>query len=71
MPANVDLKKIAEKNPRVDLAALEEGRRLREHLSRSGGVKRNRVVFPADRRRVRINDDVSNDPRVVTLGIPS
>jgi hypothetical protein len=71
MPTSFDLKKIIERNPRVNLAALEEGRRLRQRLSPSKSVKRNRVVFPADRKRVRISDDISDDPRVVTLGLSS
>jgi hypothetical protein len=70
MPKNIDLKEIAERNPRVNLEALEEGRKLHERLCQSGGIKGRRMVLPIDRRRVMIDDDVASDPRAVRLQRP-
>jgi len=64
MPHKIDLEEIAKKNACVDLDALEEGRKLRQGLRES--PKRHRTMTTA-RRRVRIDDDVSSDPRVVRL----
>ncbi len=65
MPKSIELSEIAEKNPRVDLNALEEGRKLRQNLHQS--ATKRRTALPNDRRRVRIDDDVSSDPRAVRL----
>ncbi len=67
MLKNIDLKDIAEKNPHVNLEDLEEGRKLRENLRQPSGAKRRRMTSPANRRRVRIDDDVASDPRAVRL----
>jgi len=68
MPRQIDLVDIADKNPRVDLTKLEEGRTLRENLRRTNLRGANqRLAFPFHRRRARIVDDVSSDPRVVRL----
>ncbi len=70
MPKNIDLKDIAEKNPQVNIEELEEGRELRKNLRHPSAAKRRHTTFPVDRRRVRIDDDVSSDPRVVRLQRP-
>ena len=70
MPKSIDLREIAEKNPRVNVEDLEEGRKLRKRLSQASGAKRRRTVLPTDRRRVRIDDDVASDPRAVRLQRP-
>ncbi len=70
MPKNIELNEIAEKNPLVSLDDLEEGRKLRENLHQIGGAKHRRVTPPADRRRVRIDDDICSDPRAVRLQQP-
>ncbi len=68
MPQRINLVDIADKNPRVDLKKLEEGRTLRENLSRASPRGPNqRLAFPFHRRRARIIDDVASDPRVVRL----
>lgn len=66
MPKKIDLSEIAKKNPHVNLEELEEGRKLRQNL-RQAGTERRRGTLPNNRRRVRIDDDVSSDPRVVRL----
>lgn len=68
MPRRIDIADIADKNPRVDLKELDEGRTLRENLRRTNlrGAKQ-RLAFPFHRRRARIVDDVASDPRVVRL----
>lgn len=67
MPKNIELKDIVEKNPRVSLDKLEEGRELRKNLQRPSGTKRRHLIFPVDRKRVRIDDDVASDPRAIRL----
>lgn len=64
MPHKIDLSEIAKKNPHFDMAALEEAQKLRENL-REFATKKHRGW--TTRRRVRIDDDVSSDPRVVRL----
>ncbi len=71
MPANINLQDIAQKNPGVDLQALEEGRKLRKNLREIAGVRERPIVRPSGRKRVRIDDSVSNDPRVIRLQRPS
>jgi hypothetical protein len=68
MPRRIDIADIADKNPRVNLKELDEGRTLRETLRRT--IVRSpaqRLAFPFHRRRARIVDDVASDPRVVRL----
>lgn len=71
MPRRIDLLDIADKNPRVNLKELDEGRKLRENLRRTNPRGANqRLAFPFHRRRARIVDDVNSDPRVVRLQKP-
>jgi hypothetical protein len=68
MPRPIDLVDIADKNPRVNLKELEEGRKVRENLRRTNLRGANqRLAFPFHRRRARIVDDVASDPRVIRL----
>lgn len=66
MPKNIELAEIAKNNPRVDLDTLEKGRNLHKSLHEST-PKRHRMKTPSTGRRVRIDDAVSSDPRVVRL----
>ena len=63
MPHQIDPIEIAKTNPKVDLDALERGRQLRKGLQETITKKRK----PFTRRRVRIDDGVSSDPRAVRL----
>lgn len=68
MPEKLTIAEILEKNPDLNLNELEQGRELRESLKESGaGAKRRYGVYPLDRRRVRVDDDIDSDPRVVYL----
>jgi len=68
MPHPIDLKEIADKNPKVDLDRLAEGRKLLEVVrhARVRGAGCQSATPPA-RRRARVLDDLASDPRVVRL----
>jgi glutaredoxin len=71
VPSKIDIEEIAKKNPSVDLEALEEGRKLRENLRQIGGVRERPTIVATGRKRVRIDDSITSDPRVVRLQRPS
>lgn len=68
MPPKIDLKKIAKRNPNLDLQSLEEWRKLRRRLIKNGlQGKRSAGRSPYQGKRARIIDDLDSDPRLVKL----
>jgi hypothetical protein len=69
MPQTIDLADIAGNNPLVDLQSLEKSRKLTQELrgARLPGGLRSKRSHPLIRRRVRIIDDLANDPRLTRL----
>jgi hypothetical protein len=68
MPHPIDLKEIADRNPKVDLDRLAEGRKLLELLRRAGVRGAGyRAATSRAQRRARVLDDLASDPRVVRL----
>ena len=69
MPRQINIKELAERNPKVDLAKLEELRKLRDRLSEHGaGRKRHKGVSPIRTgKRAQVIDDEKNDPRLIRL----
>jgi hypothetical protein len=69
MPKRIDaIKKLAKKNPRVDVDKLLESLRLTEKLRRTGIAGPGyRLAPPYSGRRIRISDDAESDPRTVRL----
>jgi len=57
MPKQIDLNEIAKTNPNIDLKKLEEWKKLRGELLRTGSKKSSRQGFPFQGRRARIVDD--------------
>lgn len=65
MPQKISLAEILKNNPRVDPDKLKEGLRLAEELRKRAGVRPK--IHPLIRRRMRIVDDLSSDPRLTQL----
>lgn len=62
-----DLKDILSKSPHIDLEAVGRNLELLRILRSQGIVPRPKLLSPFERRRVRLMDDLSSDPRVVRL----
>ena len=62
------IKKLAAKNPKVDIDLLLESLRMTAKLRRSGtNGPGYRIVPPGAGRRLRIADDTEGDPRTIKL----
>jgi len=57
MPKQIDLEEIAKNNPQLDLNKLQEWRKLREELPRSGSRRPPHQGFPFQGKRARVVDD--------------
>jgi hypothetical protein len=68
MPRKVNLKKIAQNNPQVDLEQIDAWTRLRKVLVESGlAAKRQARCGAGEDTRARIIDDAEDDPRLIRL----
>lgn len=64
----VDIEEILNNHPHINKKQLAEALELLAELQKQGvNSLRPRISSPFDRRRARLLDDLSNDPRVVRL----
>jgi hypothetical protein len=67
MLVKLTIDEIIAKNPNINAQELEESQRLLEELCKLGmGVGRNQASS-SERRRVRVDDSIESDPRVIHL----
>ena len=68
MPHKIDLGEIAQKNPSIDLHKLAEWKALRRCLVENGlRGRRKQNATSVHQGRARLVDDISHDPRLITL----
>ena len=68
MSRKIDMKKILDNNPQVDVNQLEESRKLSEELKSMGLKKRKyKLATPNSRKRVHVCSDLTDESRTTQL----
>ena len=68
MVSTLDIRKLIESNPNVDLVKLAEMAEFIKELKEGGiDIRRDRPASPLDRRRVVVGEDEKSDPRTIRL----